>query len=228
MPDLGTIAFDVERFAWATGDRLELSGRWSGIRGVRFVRPTLVLVDGDDHRRLLATLDDKPWPAEDGKPWTAAFPWEGEPMDAEAAELSVAPGIVLRVSPPDVPDGRRRVREGGASAEPAPPGRRGLVQRAADTERAEAALAQERAARVRLEQEHTVLTRERDALRRERDGLLRDRDEAVRGRDAAIRERDTTAVVRDRLERERATLAEARDDLRAERDALLRRLEVSG
>ena len=44
--DPGSIAFAAERFHWPAPDRLELTGRWTGVRGIRFVRPTLVLVTG--------------------------------------------------------------------------------------------------------------------------------------------------------------------------------------
>ena len=249
--DPGSIAFAAERFHWSAPDRLELTGRWTGVRGIRFVRPTLVLVTGDEHRRLLADLDDKPWPAEEGVPWSAAFPWTGDPLDAEAAELTVGPGMLVRLEAPELPAGAPRrprpapeapaePRELAADPRPVPapaapgpaapaPNRpgdtRGLVQRAADTERAERELAAERARRLELESEHERLEREIAALRRERDDLLRLRDEAVRARNVVTRERDAAAVVRDRLERERVGLVEARDDLRHERDALRRRLE---
>jgi hypothetical protein len=247
--DSGAIAFAVERFFWPAPERLELSGRWSGVRGIRFVRPTLVLVAGEQHRRVLADLDGKPWPAEEGAPWTCAFPWKGDALDAEAAELTVAPGILIRLDAPELPPGaKRRPRAeppAEAPADPAPApaveaaledgapastlalagGARGLLQRAADTERAELELAAERVRRTEAEQERDALRHENAALRRERDDLLRLRDEAVRTRNVVTRERDAAAVVRDRLERERAGLVESRDDLRHERDALRRRLE---
>ena len=74
------VTFEVERFEWV-GDRLEVTGRWYGLRGHRFVRPVLVVqAAGDEQRRLLALLDHKPWAAEDGDEWIAAFPWEGDPV----------------------------------------------------------------------------------------------------------------------------------------------------
>ena len=81
-------AFVVERFA-AAGDRLEVAGHWRGLRGRRFVRPVLWLHRGDDRRRLVAVLDHKPWAADDGEPWIAAFAWNGGKLDAERAELEV-------------------------------------------------------------------------------------------------------------------------------------------
>src|SRR5918999_1342196 len=36
------VSFEVERFAWADG-RLEVTGRWYGIRGRRFLRPSLAV-----------------------------------------------------------------------------------------------------------------------------------------------------------------------------------------
>jgi hypothetical protein len=71
-------------------------GRWYGVRGHRFVRPALILSDGAGaERRLLAELDDKPWAAEEGESWRAAFAVESgqELDDADGLELSVAPNI---------------------------------------------------------------------------------------------------------------------------------------
>src|SRR5436305_812781 len=98
--DTAAPALEVERFELADGDRLVLVGRWSGIRGRRFMRPTLTfLADGRSHR-LLADLRDKPWAAEDGTPWRASFPWTLDGADVSDAELSVATDIVIPVHPP--------------------------------------------------------------------------------------------------------------------------------
>ncbi|MFL5840752.1 MAG: hypothetical protein ACJ77Z_09935, partial [Thermoleophilaceae bacterium] len=92
---------EVERFEWTAPDRIELAGVWFGLRGRRFIRPTLVLKGPDGpRRRLLALLEHKPWPADDGEDWIAAFAWEGEPIAAESAELNVGSGIDLVLPPP--------------------------------------------------------------------------------------------------------------------------------
>ena len=64
---LADLAFEVERFTWTSDDRLEVTGRWFGVRGRRFVRPVLNVQVGGARRRLLAVLDHKPWNASDGE-----------------------------------------------------------------------------------------------------------------------------------------------------------------
>ena len=93
------VAFEVERVGWPSPDRLEVVGRWFGVRGRRFIRPTLyVEVDGAP-RRILAVLDHKPWAVEDGEEWVAAFAWQGEPVDLSGSELTVSPGITVELAP---------------------------------------------------------------------------------------------------------------------------------
>jgi hypothetical protein len=94
------VTFEVERFGWVSDDRLEITGRWSGLRGHRFLRPTLdIQVDGR-HRRLLALLEHKPWVADDGDDWIAAFPWQGEPLQVDGAELALGPDLAVELPPP--------------------------------------------------------------------------------------------------------------------------------
>jgi hypothetical protein len=105
----GQIFFELDRFALGEGDRLELSGRWFGVRGRRFVRPTLEVVSDVGRVRALADLEHKPWVPEDGERWDAAFPWESEGEVLEA-ELSVAPDITVRLpAPGSEPDGAQRL-----------------------------------------------------------------------------------------------------------------------
>jgi flagellar biosynthesis chaperone FliJ len=112
------IVFELERFEPAAG-RLELSGRWFGVRGRRFMRPTLP-TDLDPGRvRALADLDDKPWAAEDGAPWTASFPWESD-RRLQASELSVAPDITIQLPAP-------RARRGRPERLPAVPRREAMT-----------------------------------------------------------------------------------------------------
>jgi hypothetical protein len=64
--------FELDRFQWSDEDRLEVEGRWFGVRGRRFVRPVLTVQVAGARRRLLAVLDQKPWNASDGESWVAA------------------------------------------------------------------------------------------------------------------------------------------------------------
>jgi hypothetical protein len=125
------VTFEVERFEWVDGDRLEVTGRWYGLRGHRFVRPVLVVqAAGDEQRRLLAVLDHKPWAAEDGDEWIAAFPWEGEPLELTSAELAVAPSLAVDLPVPRLPgqsgaapegsEGPLHARRGPAEPKPGP------------------------------------------------------------------------------------------------------------
>jgi len=115
-------AFVVERFAVA-GDVVEVAGHWRDVRGRRFVRPVLWLHKGESRQRLVAVLDHKPWAADDGTPWIAAFKWAGGKLDADRAELEVGRELVVelplpggrpakpRPAKPRVPSELERVRE---------------------------------------------------------------------------------------------------------------------
>ena len=74
---------------------MEVAGRWFGVRGRRFVRPALTLSRTDGELRALADLDGKPWAAEDGDLWHAAFSVEAGLEGAREIELTVAPDIVI-------------------------------------------------------------------------------------------------------------------------------------
>src|SRR4051794_40961276 len=121
---LETPVFEVYRFDHVD-DRLELAGRWSGGRGMRFMRPTLTLsaagarggrwsgVRGRRFMRrtrtlpaagrrvrLLASLEHKPWSPDDEGEWLASFPWDGGPVDVDGAELSVSRTLVVDLPAP--------------------------------------------------------------------------------------------------------------------------------
>src|ERR687890_2608384 len=97
------VDFELERFERTQPERVEIAGRWFGLRGRRFVRPVLNLQAAGGRRRLIALLEHKPWAADDGQPWVAAFAWHGEPAQLSAAELSVAPSVAVELPPPPVP-----------------------------------------------------------------------------------------------------------------------------
>ncbi|MGI8714301.1 MAG: hypothetical protein ACR2NR_14215 [Solirubrobacteraceae bacterium] len=103
----------------AENGRVELSGRWFGVRGRRFVRPSLTVTQGEDGRekRWLAELEHKPWAAEDGELWFAAFPVDANLDQATTIELSVAPDIVIVLRSSDrQADGGTAVAASGASS----------------------------------------------------------------------------------------------------------------
>src|ERR671937_74423 len=107
-PDGVRGAFQLDRFEQTGEDRLEVAGRWFGVRGLRFVRPALTVQTKDGERNLLALLEHKPWAAEEGESWVAAFPWEGESPDPGQAELAVAPSVVVTLAEQEGKGGTRR------------------------------------------------------------------------------------------------------------------------
>src|SRR4051794_3925062 len=174
--------FALTRVEAVGDDRLEVEGTWSGVRGVRFVRPALVVGGGE--RTLLATLDHKPWPAEDGRPWTAAFPWSGDgPADVAGWELAVAPSIVVPLD--------RGAEAPGVEDAPAASAERHADQLLASAreerdearaQRDSALVERDRLAAALQDARHEVSVRpSRDAVR----GELRQRDEALAAREAA-------------------------------------------
>jgi hypothetical protein len=211
--------FELEEFE-RSGDRLRVAGRWSDVRGMRFMRPSLT-VGG---RRILAVLDHKPWAPEEGKRWVAEFLWDGDPddVDLELAELAVAPSVAVLLAGPGVPvqakqpapdprvaeDERRRRSQAEISFLREQIDL--LTARLAETER------ERDEARAQAEDERGV-ARELDAERGQVDAARAELDAARAQRDASMRELDT--------ERERLAAAQAAlDPARAERDAAVREL----
>jgi hypothetical protein len=95
------VDFELERFERTGEDRIEISGRWYGLRGRRFVRPVLNLhTGGGSRRRAIALLEHKPWAADDGQTWLAAFAWPKGAGDVEGAELEVGPGLIVDLPAP--------------------------------------------------------------------------------------------------------------------------------
>ncbi|MGH2763777.1 MAG: hypothetical protein ACRDLD_14555, partial [Thermoleophilaceae bacterium] len=121
------MTFEVERFEWTSAERLEVSGRWYGIRGRRFLRPTLDVEVEGNRRRMLALLEHKPWAADDGLDWIAAFPWKGDTAEVVDAELSVSSDLAVSLPAPGMSarvegrprGGKARARTGRARRRPA-------------------------------------------------------------------------------------------------------------
>src|SRR4029077_9011303 len=110
VSQLEPASFEVERFWVGPGCYVEVHARWSGVRGRRFVRPTLNALIGGRNHRVLAVLDHKPWIAEEGESWLAAFPWSTDPAALVEAELTVAPDVTVPLPHLPVGGGRRRSR----------------------------------------------------------------------------------------------------------------------
>jgi hypothetical protein len=87
------VQFELEQFEVIDGDRCEVRGRWLGVRGRRFLRPTLTITVDGRSRRLLADLAGKPWAVEEGGPWQASFPSAPAGAELDTAELTVAPDL---------------------------------------------------------------------------------------------------------------------------------------
>ena len=209
----GGLTFEVDRFDWAAPDRIEVIGRWYGLRGHRFMRPVLDVSAGEDQRRLLALLEHKPWAAEEGEEWIAAFPWKGEPLDFDDAELALAPSIAVELDPPRAPGGRKRKAAPDAKRTHAAPAR--PDGRTLDRLERELAAAQEDREQLRAEVSllEGRLAAERDAAeRREAHRASREERAAAEERDEAIAERDAARAERDEA---RQAAVEARERLQA-------------
>jgi hypothetical protein len=224
----GGVAFELDRFEMADGDRFEVNGRWFGVRGRRFIRPSLTLVADDEQCRLLADLEHKPWSAEDGQPWQAAFPYGAQESGWLAAELNVAPDITVSLPLPEAVRGSSGVRRGhkarGAAAGMA------ANQRVAPTRRRQrhADVASDGAERAGGSQSSVLpnLARETARLQRQLAETVAARDRALADRDAAVQERghaagETAAALaaRDRALADRDAAVQARDRAIEQRDA---------
>jgi predicted nucleic acid-binding Zn-ribbon protein len=220
MPASGDISFELERFEWASPDRLEVEGRWHGVRR-RLARATLV-VEVDGQRRRLKALPN----VDAGSPerWVAAFPWEGEMPKLPGAELEVGRGIVV-----DLPRPRRSKARGAAitPAEPIPATSREEREATPVGDEAERLLA---AARADADEAAA-----RAAAAEAEATVLRERAEAAETEIEAERGRASTAEAELETVRERAETAEAElealrsrsEDVESELAALEARAEAA-
>ena len=174
--------FEVARFSF-DGDRIDVEGRWSGVRGRRFVRPTLTLVSAGERRRLLASLENKPW-APDADAWVASFPWHDRELVAEAAELAVGPSLVVDLPAPE--GATRPAARSDEATDQRDSLRDELAQVVAERDRLreelEAARASGDAEKQRADRALSELAAERAALRRELEVVRADRETAARTR----------------------------------------------
>ena len=97
MSDVREIAFELERFTWTEPDRLEVTGRWTGLEGRRLGRPVLMLSIGDDQRRLTALPGGH---LRGSGEWRALFTFDGDPATITGAELEVGRRLVVELPAP--------------------------------------------------------------------------------------------------------------------------------
>lgn len=227
----GTIYFELERLE-VSGARLELRGRWYGVRGRRFMRPTLTLRTAAGPSRLLADLDQKPWAAQDAELWLAVFPWELEGQDVSDLELSVAPDIAVGLPAPGGKAARTLIpseRESFVLAKSEPTDVDAVSRRLAEEQHRNQLL---RAQVDELREAHvqtTAAVARRDAALAALDVAERERNQAVEELERARAESDE-AVALARSEREEAIEAceLARSETaqaRSERSAAIRAAE---
>ncbi|MEA2407560.1 MAG: hypothetical protein QOE69_1679 [Thermoleophilaceae bacterium] len=255
-PVVPGVGFEVDRFEWTADDRLELVGRWFGLRGHRFLRPTLDVQVADERRRMLADLEHKPWAANEGEPWTAVFSWRGAPAHFEEAELTVAPDLAVPLPVPE-----NGVEEAAVTnlrdRLPARRPRTAVLESELAVALAEAERLTDELARVRAGHEAAVddLRERLEAERARARGLESELDgarqalEAAKGAEAAATEaaaaataevdplrteRDDAVAARDEAlaklaaaEAENAAVAEQRDKAREERNVWMSRADAA-
>jgi hypothetical protein len=245
-PGADRITFELEHLGVDPSGQLLVSGRWFGVRGRRFVRPTLTLKVRSDgsQRRALADLEHKPWAAEDGELWIAAFRIPVALDQAEQLELSVAPDVAVELTQSQARARGRRARTSQAPEARAPrirtdpvPARPSASDREQEIERlrirlTEAERAKDREYAKRQAADRTLEDERSEALRlRSEVAKLRaDLDLAAMARtqlDATAAELDTTRVqARESAERlQNAT--HALDEHRAEVERLRTRVTAS-
>lgn len=213
-PALPSVTFEVERFEWTSDDRLEVVGRWFGLRGHRFLRPTLDVEVRGARRRMLAVLEHKPWAAEEGEEWVAAFAWAGEPARLDDAELTVSPDLAVQLPLPDSDEDAPEPIVAEAERLPARRPRTAVLEdelatALADVQRRDEELAQ-------LRETHSDMTREL----RERARAAQERAQQLETELEKLRRRMVTAE--EEIETARRAAEEDRrrqlDSMREERD----------
>jgi hypothetical protein len=236
---VGRVAFELDRFELVGGDRCELQGRWFGVRGRRFMRPSLTIVVDGQSTRLLADLADKPWAAEDGEPWRAAFACPVDGDDLLEAELTVGPDVTIvlpapnrragtakkrpsrgRTDPSRLLSGRRSSGPSPVEAPPVPDQTRPSRRKPPTSSDAESGDLMRDLAGARTELRR--LQRQLDQAEAAKVQAAARLEEAAADLAAMTRERDTAQAAHDRMVAEHEFLRQERDGLAGELDTAQR------
>jgi hypothetical protein len=240
MAAVRELAFALERFEW-TGERLEVVGRWSGLRGRRLSRPVLTVSAAGERHRLTA-LPGGQLGVRGDEPWRATFAWDRS-EDVDSAELEVGRSLLValpapqfRPPPPPPTDADLRAELEALRAELAE-----MRGASADADGLREELQLLRVAHGSLREAHERLEDELETLRdaaAERERLAAERDRLAADLTAAqerLAERDDgedrerlvaelqslreAAAARERLAAELAAAQERERDLREEVEA---------
>ena len=216
-PTAQKVSFEVDRFEWVAHDRLELAGRWYGVRGRRFLRPTLDVEMGDQRRRMLALLEHKPWTAVDGEQWLAAFSWEGEQADL-TAELSVGPDLAVGLPQPGTSstEGHEAAPRQATTRASGVTGKVPVERREAHRPRSDALEREAGAARAQAQRATEELDRVRSASEAQMDRMRGELEAAQQSRHRLEAE---LQGARDEVEAKQAAVDRQREELHRERDA---------
>jgi hypothetical protein len=227
------VVFELDRFALTRGDRCVVEGRWYGVRGRRFMRPTLTVIVEGEATHLLADLEHKPWAAQDGERWRATFPFELEMGEVRKAELTVAPDITIPL--PDSGAGstpKKAKPTRGRGGRSRPPARRGtgeLGDRGGEASALTRELSEAREEKRRLARQLDGVTDEKAQLACRLDELLGQLSHAVQERDEARADHAALAAQLEAVGRAHGQIAgaqgaaeRARDEIAAELDATRR------
>jgi hypothetical protein len=94
---MGSETFELERFVWASPDRLEIDGRFVGLGELPPGAPVLVLHGTERTHRLPAAADVA---FDDGELWHAAFTWQEAPTAFGAVELELGGELLVELPEP--------------------------------------------------------------------------------------------------------------------------------
>ena len=229
MPEVGDVAFELERFGWSEPGRLEVVGRWSGLEGRRLGRPVLTVEAGGQRRRLTAMPGGQ---LGTGGEWRATFACDDDPESISGVVLEIGRRLVVDLPPP-----RRRRATADPSLERLHEERlrretaeATLAERDGELislrEEADAALAEREQAADTLRDELTTAQEALAAAEQERERLAGELERVVA--DLAIRDQELTTAreelrrvnveAEERLAAERAATTEVREKLATARE----------
>lgn len=216
---LASPTFELKRFAWATPDRLELSGTFGGLRDAPAdASPVLVVRAGERVHRLPAVPASLSGPPEDGHGWHAQFAWQVAPVAFEVAELQL--GAKLTVELP-APNAKRRLTRARALEVRTAEGPREIVSGPRTPAEAVGSQVELLAAREEVREVQVAMQRVQAELARARDDLEAERErrsvDGERFRDGLARVRESAEAA---LAAEQGAMTQLGIELREAQEAI--------